>query len=77
MEQELIKFIARSLVNKPEEVETSVIDGEKSSIIELRVGEGDEGRIIGKNGSIAKAIRMLLQAACAKSGRRASLEILG
>ncbi|GMO30279.1 MAG: KH domain-containing protein [Termitinemataceae bacterium] len=77
MEQELIKYIVCSLVTKPEAVKTSIVDGDSSSIIELRVAEGDEGRIIGKNGSIAIAMRVILQAACSKTGKRMALEILG
>ena len=77
MEQELIEYIVKSLVSEPKAVQSNLVDGEKSMILELRVAEGDEGRIIGKRGSIAKAMRIILQAASAKSGKRLVLEILG
>jgi predicted RNA-binding protein YlqC (UPF0109 family) len=77
MERELIEYVVRSLVEKPDGVQTNLVEGEKSSVLEIRVDEGDEGRIIGKRGRIAKALRTLLQAATAKSGKRVGLEILG
>jgi predicted RNA-binding protein YlqC (UPF0109 family) len=77
LEQELIEHIVRALVHDPEAVSTNLIDGEKASIIELHVGVGDEGRIIGKRGNIAKAMRTILQAAAARSGKRCMLEIVG
>ena len=77
MEQELVEYVVKSLVSNPEAVQTNVVDGPEGKIIELRVGQGEEGKIIGKNGSVAKAIRTLLQAAAIKSGSRYVLEILG
>lgn len=77
MERELIEYVVRSLVERPDGVQTNLVEGEKSSVLEIRVDEGDEGRIIGKRGRIAKALRALLQAATAKSGKRVVLEILG
>ncbi|MDR2481048.1 MAG: KH domain-containing protein [Spirochaetaceae bacterium] len=77
MEQDLIKYIVTHLVDDPEAVRVDLIDGEKTKVLELRVGKGDEGRIIGKGGSMAKAMRTVLQAASSKSGRRFALEIIG
>ncbi|MDR2509853.1 MAG: KH domain-containing protein [Spirochaetaceae bacterium] len=77
MERELIEYVVRSLVENPDGVQTNLVEGEKSSVLEIRVDEGDEGRIIGKRGRIAKALRALLQAATVKSGKRVVLEILG
>lgn len=75
-EQELIEYIARSLVDEPDAVQVNVIEGEQSTILELRVGSEDVGKVIGKHGRIAKALRTVLSAATTKSGRRVVLEIL-
>lgn len=75
-ERELIEFIARSLVDEPDAVQVNVIEGEQSIILELRVGSQDVGKVIGKHGRIAKALRTVLSAATSRSGRRVVLEIL-
>jgi len=74
--KELVEYIAKSLVDNPDKVEVKEISGEKSVIYELRVGEGDLGKVIGKDGRTAKAIRTLLTAASMKKGKRAQLEII-
>ena len=74
--KEFIEYIAKSLVDKPEEVHVTEIDGERTVVYELRVGEGDLGKVIGKRGQTAKSIRILIAAASAKRGKRAVLEIL-
>ncbi|NOY76373.1 MAG: KH domain-containing protein [Calditrichaeota bacterium] len=74
--KEFVEFIAKHLVDKPEEVEVTEIDGERTVVYELRVGDGDLGKVIGKRGQTAKSIRTLLAAASAKTGKRAVLEIL-
>ncbi len=76
MEKELIEFIVRSLVDEPDQVTVNVIEGEKSTILELHVAESDIGKVIGKQGRIAKAIRTILSASATKGGKRAVLEIL-
>ena len=76
MEKELVEFLVKSLVDKPEEVNVDVIEGEKSTILELRVADSDIGKVIGKQGRIAKAIRTILSASATKDGKRAVLEIL-
>jgi predicted RNA-binding protein YlqC (UPF0109 family) len=76
VEKELVSYVAKSLVDNPDGVEVNVIEGEKSTIIELRVSEGDVGKVIGKQGRIAKAMRTILSAASTKSGKRVVLEIL-
>ena len=73
---ELVKFIAQSLVDNPEQVEVKEIEGEQSIIIELRVAPEDMGKVIGKQGRIAKAIRTVVKAAAAKEGKRVMVEIL-
>ena len=74
--KEFVEFIAKHLVDKPEEVKVTEIDGERTVVYELRVGEGDLGKVIGKRGQTARSIRTLLAAASAKMGKRAVLEIL-
>lgn len=76
MEKELVEFVVRNLVDKPDEVSVNVIEGEKSTILELKVAEDDIGKVIGKQGRIAKAIRTILSASATKDGKRAVLEIL-
>lgn len=76
MERELVEYIVKSLVDEPESVEVNVIEGEKSTILELRVSPNDIGKVIGKQGRIAKALRTILSATATKSGKHASLEIL-
>lgn len=74
--KELIEFIAKSLVDHPDQVALTEIAGEKTVIYELRVGEGDLGKVIGKEGRTAKAIRTIITAASMKKGKRAQLEII-
>lgn len=76
MEKELVNYVARALVDEPDEVEVSLIEGEKSTILELKVAPSDIGKVIGKHGRIAKAIRTILSAAATKTGKRIVLEIL-
>jgi predicted RNA-binding protein YlqC (UPF0109 family) len=76
VEKELVNYIARSLVDEPDEVKVNMIEGEKSTILELQVSQGDIGKVIGKHGRIAKAIRTVLSAASTKTGKRVVLEIL-
>lgn len=76
MEKELVEYIVKSLVDQPESVEVNVVEGEKSTILELRVSPDDIGKVIGKQGRIAKALRTILSATATKSGKHASLEIL-
>jgi predicted RNA-binding protein YlqC (UPF0109 family) len=73
---ELIKSIASSLVDKPEEVEINEVTGDTTTVYELKVAQEDLGKIIGKQGKTAKAMRILLGAAAAKDKRRAVLEIV-
>jgi len=76
VEKELVEYIAKTLVDDPSEVEVHQIEGEKSTILELKVAVDDLGKVIGKHGRIAKAIRTVLSASSTKSGRRVVLEIL-
>ena len=74
--KELIATIAEALVDKPEEVEVREIVGEQTSVIELKVAKEDLGKVIGKKGRTAAAMRTLLSAASTKLRKRAVLEIL-
>ena len=74
--KELIEYIAKSLVDNPDDVTVKEVEGEKTTVYELRVGPGDLGKVIGKHGRTARSIRTLLNAAATKSGKRAVLEIL-
>jgi len=76
MEKDLIEYLAKSLVDDPSQVQVNIVEGEKSTILELRVAESDIGKVIGKHGRIAKAIRTVLQAASARTGKHTALEIL-
>ena len=72
----LIEYIAKSLVDHPDHVDVKEIEGEKTTIIELRVDEDDLGKIIGRHGRTAKAMRTVINAAATKERKRAVLEIL-
>ena len=74
--KELISYIAKSLVDSPEAVEVSEVAGEQTSVIELKVAKGDLGKVIGKQGRTARAMRTILNAASTKIKKRAVLEIL-
>ncbi len=74
--KEFIEFVVKHLVDNPDAVQVNEIDGERTAVFELRVGEGDMGKVIGRRGQTAKSLRTLLAAASAKNGKRAVLEIL-
>ncbi len=74
--KDLVSHIAQSLVDNPEKVEVREIAGEQTAVLELKVAQEDLGKIIGKQGRTAKAIRIILGAAAAKIRKRAVLEIL-
>jgi uncharacterized protein len=76
MLKELIEFMARALVDNPEKVSVSEIVGEQTSVIELRVAKEDLGKVIGKQGRTARAMRTILSAASTKIRKRAVLEII-
>jgi len=74
--KDLIAYIAKALVDKPEEVMVTEIEGEQNSVIELKVAKEDMGKVIGKQGRTASAMRTILGAASAKMKKRSVLEIL-
>ena len=76
MLKELIEYIAKALVDNPDLVRVSEIEGEKTSVIELNVSKDDLGKVIGKQGRTARAMRTILSAASTKVKKRAVLEII-
>ncbi len=73
---ELVKVIAKALVDNPDEVFVSEIEGRQSLIVELKVAPEDMGKVIGKQGRIAKAIRTVVKAAATKENKRVVVEII-
>ncbi len=74
--KDLVEYIAKALADRPEQIHVSEIEGETSLILELRVAPEDMGRVIGKGGRTANAIRALLRVMAAKQGKRVNLEIV-
>ena len=74
--KELVLQIAKALVDNPDKVEVKEIQGDKSTILELKVVDTDRGKIIGKEGRIIKSIRIIVSSAAAKLDKRASVEII-
>jgi uncharacterized protein len=74
--KELIEYIAKALVDDPDGVKVTEVEGEVTSVIELRVAKSDLGKVIGKEGRTARAMRTLLTAASTKLKKRAVLEII-
>jgi len=74
--KELVTYIAKSLVDNPEEVSVGEIEGNQTSVLELKVAKEDLGKVIGRQGRTARAIRTILSAASAKVKKRAVLEII-
>ena len=73
---DLVAYVAKSLVDDPDAVSVEVVVGEDGTVIELHVAESDMGKVIGRNGSVAKALRTLLKVTSARSGEPVSLEIV-
>ena len=76
MLKELVTYIAQSLVDNPDAVQTTEVEGEHTTVLELRVAKEDLGKVIGKQGRTARAIRTILAAASSKTKKRTVLEIL-
>ena len=74
--KELIRCIAQALVDHPEEVSVNTVDGNQTSVLELKVAKEDLGKVIGKQGRTARAMRTILGAASAKQKKRTVLEII-
>ncbi len=76
MLDDLVKFIASAIVDNPDQVEVNEVQGERTVVYELRVAPEDMGKIIGKKGRVIHAVRAVVQAAAAREGKRATVEIL-
>ena len=74
--KELVEVIAKSLVDCPEEVVVSETETEKAIVLELRVAQSDMGKVIGKQGRIAKAIRSVVKAAASKGDKKVTVDII-
>jgi len=74
--KEFIEYIVRQLVDKPDDVRINEIAGQQTIVFELRVGDGDLGKVIGRSGNTARSLRTIVTAAAAKQGKRSVLEIL-
>ncbi|MCA9648783.1 MAG: KH domain-containing protein [Myxococcales bacterium] len=74
--KDLVEYLAKALVDEPDQVEVAEIAGEQTVVLELRVAKGDLGKVIGKQGRTVKAMRSILSAASSKLRKRADLEIL-
>ena len=74
--KELIKYIAKALVDFPDQVDVAEVEGNQTSVLELKVAKEDLGKVIGKQGRTARAMRTILSAASAKIKKRTVLEII-
>lgn len=74
--RELVEYIAKAIVDHPQEVEVNEVEGERSIIVELKVADSDMGKVIGKQGRIANAIRTVVKAAATRDGKRVIVEII-
>ncbi|HEY8450165.1 MAG TPA: KH domain-containing protein [Bacillota bacterium] len=74
--RELVEYLTRSLVDRPEAVQVREVNGERSVILEIRVDPADVGKVIGKQGRIVRAIRTVARAAGAKAGKRVEVEVI-
>ena len=74
--KELVEMMAKALVDSPDEVNVTEVEGEKTTVFELRVAQTDLGKVIGKQGKTARAMRTILSASGTKIGKRCVLEIL-
>ncbi len=74
--KELVEYIAKSIVNVPDDVVVTEEETERGLTLKLRVNDEDKGRVIGKQGRVAEAMRTLIRVKAAKAGERANLEII-
>ena len=74
--EELVRYIASTLVDHPEQVQVKTVDNPESTIIELSVGPDDMGKVIGRHGRIAKSIRLVMKAAAAADGKKVTVDIV-
>lgn len=74
--RELVELLAKSLVDNPDQVSIDVVESDKSLVLELKVAPEDMGKVIGKQGRIAKAIRTIVKAAATREGKKVTVEIV-
>ena len=74
--KELLEYIAKSLVDYPDDVNVTEIESEQTTVLELRVNDSDMGKVIGKQGRIAKSIRAVIKAAASRSNKRVVVDIV-
>ena len=74
--KELLEYIAKSLVDYPQDVNVTEIESEQTTVLELRVNDADMGKVIGKQGRIAKSIRSVIKAAASRSNKRVVVDIV-
>lgn len=74
--KDIVDFMARVLVDEPDQVQVTEVEGDKTTVFELAVADGDRGKVIGRKGDTAKAMRKILSAASGKTGKRTHLEIM-
>lgn len=74
--KDLLEILAKALVDNPEDVQVHLVEGDKSYVLELKVSSEDMGKVIGKQGRIARAIRTVVKAAAAKEGKKVVVEII-
>jgi uncharacterized protein len=77
MMKELVEYIVKELVDKPEAVDVKEMEGEKACVVELRVAPEDVGRVIGKQGRVIKSIRLLANASAIRKNKRVTVEVIG
>ena len=74
--KDFVEFVAKGLVDKPEDVQVVEVEGEQGAVLELRVAKEDLGKVIGKQGRIAKALRTVVKAAATKENKKVVVEIV-
>ncbi len=76
MLKELVEYVAKSLVDKPEEVKVRMLEGDQTAVVELRVAKDDIGKIIGRQGRTVRALRTVFSAAASRSPKHITLELV-
>jgi predicted RNA-binding protein YlqC (UPF0109 family) len=74
--KDLVEYVAKSLVDDPDAVQVTEVEDEEGTVLELHVADDDMGKVIGRNGSVAKALRTLLKVTAAREGTSVQLEII-
>ncbi len=74
--KDLVEYVAKALVDDPDAVSVEVVEDQGGTVLELHVADDDMGKVIGRNGSVAKALRTLLKVVAARDGEQVSLEIV-